>query len=121
MSEQTKPSDLKISELSIENAALKAQVDELTKRVEETDHALHLANDVIEADLKARLSQKIMAGSKYTIEDLSKMGVDEMKSIEQVLDMSRGAAKGIRPGPGHDVADMNLTVPDKYAFGKKGV
>ena len=110
-------SETKVSQLSIENESLKGQVVQLKTQIDEISKALKQANDVIEADIKGRLSTKILANSKYTVEDLSRMSVDEMKGVEKVLSLSNTPFKGIRPGVGA-VDQTNATVPDKFAFGQ---
>ncbi len=118
MSANTKPSEINISELSIRVT----QLDEANKakdaHILELEQALKQANDVIEADIKAKLSTKILANSKYTIEDISRMSVDELKGVEKILVMSTTPFKGIRPGMGAS-DDSRVTVPDKFAFGSK--
>ncbi len=91
-----KPAESRISELSIENESLRSQVAQLKVQTDELSKALKQANDVIESDLKARLAQKILASSHYTVEDLSKMSVDELKGVEKILVMSNAPIKDIR-------------------------
>ena len=116
MADENKPAELRILELNTQNGALIKRVKALQMRVDELEKALEQANDVIEGDVKARLAAKIMANSRYTIENLSKMSADELNTIDQVLSMSNAPYKGIRSA-GTDKTDYpNLTVPN--LFGK---
>ncbi len=109
-----KSAEVRVSESAIEDGALREQVTQLRAQVCELSSALKQANDIIENNLRARLTQKIQTISSYTDESLSKMSLDELKSIEKVLSMSRAQFKSIRPAIGVASDASNLTVPNLY-------
>ncbi len=115
-----KPLETKLSEISLENVSLKAENTELKTKLDERDHLLKQYSDIFESQEKARLAPKIKATTKLTDEDLTKMSLDEMKSIEKIIDVSKVPYKGIRLGSATGIGasdQANVTIPDKFAFG----
>ena len=79
--------EIALAALDEENKALKQQNVELAA--------------VIENDLKADLTIKIMAASQYTNNDLANMTVEQLQSIHETLSHSKGyiaSFKSIRAG-----------------------
>jgi len=104
-----------IDQVMAENESLKQIIQEQTKTIEKLTVQLKAANDMLEAQVKAKLIAEIKPRSKYSEEDLAKFSVDELKHIKTTLDYARVATyKNIHFGPlGLDEAkDEGLTVGD---------
>jgi hypothetical protein len=89
-----KPPENKIAQMSIdqalaENEALKLKITELQTTVDDLTKQLKAANDVLEAQEKARLIREILPRSNFTVEDLDVKSPEELKEIRATLDQAK--------------------------------
>lgn len=107
--------------LALENAQLKNANEIAIAEAKALHQQLEQANSIIENDLKADLTLKIMAASEYREDDLLKMTPSQLQVIEETLSKSKGFAaassqgvyKSIRAGNA-STANSNLTVGNLY-------
>jgi len=111
--------DQALTELETKKRELKVAQDTIIDLTTQ----LKAANDVLEAQEKAKLIGEILPRTDYTIEDLTKMSIDQLKEINGTLNRAKtGIFKNIRLGPmgTNEAQAPNLTVGSKFAFDKKG-
>jgi len=104
-----------VDQAMAENVSLKAKIVDLEKTISSLTTQLKAANDVLESQAKADLIGKIMPRSRFTIEDLTKKSVDELKEICATLDQaSYPTYKNIHFGSlgADEKGDEHLTVGD---------
>ena len=104
-----------VDQAMAENVALKEKVKGLEKVIGDLTTQLKAANDVLECQAKADLIGKIMPRSRFTIEDLTKKSVDELKEICATLDQANYPTyKNIHFGSlgADEKGDVHLTVGD---------
>ena len=104
-----------VDEVLAENLKLKSDLKAVKKTVDELKKQLKSANDVLEAQTKAKLIGEILPRSAFTIEDLTPKTLVDLKGIRATLDQARYPTyKTITPGPiGTDENQENgLTVGD---------
>ena len=109
-----KAADVKISELSIENESLKNKVKELEGRLDQLGVELKKNNDVIAAELKTKKGHWLVHNSKYTIEDVARMDLDEIVEKTKTIQMATERTfKGVKAaGMDSDRKDEGLTIGD---------
>ncbi len=98
-----------------ENETLKRELTDRDKTIGELTQQLKAANDVLEAQEKAKLMADILPRSNFSIEDLSAKTLEELKEIQVTLDQAKlPTFKNIRLGvPAVDQPNApNLTVGD---------
>ena len=88
------PIDNKTAKISIdqalaENIALKRELDGKDSTIAELSKQLKAANDVLEAQAKAKLIGEILPRSSFTIEDLTVKSVEELQHIRVTLDQAK--------------------------------
>jgi hypothetical protein len=88
------PIDNKAARISIdqalaENIALKRELDGKDSTIAELTKQLKAANDVLEAQAKAKLIGEILPRSSFTIEDLTVKSVEELQHIRVTLDQAK--------------------------------
>jgi hypothetical protein len=88
------PIDNKVAKISIdqalaENIALKRELDGKDSTIAELTKQLKAANDVLEAQAKAKLIGEILPRSSFTIEDLTVKSVEELQHIRVTLDQAK--------------------------------
>ena len=88
------PVDNKVAKISIdqalaENIALKRELDGKDSTIAELTKQLKAANDVLEAQAKAKLIGEILPRSSFTIEDLTVKSVEELQHIRVTLDQAK--------------------------------
>jgi hypothetical protein len=88
------PIDNKTVKISIdqalaENIALKRELDGKDSTIAELSKQLKAANDVLEAQAKAKLIGEILPRSSFTIEDLTVKSVEELQHIRVTLDQAK--------------------------------
>lgn len=88
------PIDNKAAKISIdqalaENIALKRELDGKDSTIAELTKQLKAANDVLEAQAKAKLIGEILPRSSFTIEDLTVKSVEELQHIRVTLDQAK--------------------------------
>jgi len=86
--------DNKVAKISIdqalaENIALKRELDGKDSTIAELTKQLKAANDVLEAQAKAKLIGEILPRSSFTIEDLTVKSVEELQHIRVTLDQAK--------------------------------
>jgi len=104
-----------IDQVMAENLSLKQIVQDLDQTVKDLTSQLKAANDVLEAQARAKLIAEIKPRSRYSDEDLTKLSLDDLSSIKVTLDNAKMPNyKNIHFGPlGTDEAkDEGLTVGD---------
>ena len=105
-----------VDEVLAENLKLKSELKAVKKTVDELKEQLRSANDVLEAQTKAKLIGEILPRSAFTIEDLTPKTLDSLKGIRATLDHARYPTyKTITPGPvgADEKKDDGLTIGDK--------
>lgn len=107
-----------IAALSLTTATQKETIKRLRKDNDALKtHNLELAS-VIENDLKADLTLRIMASSKYSKEELGNLDVKQLKNIEETLSKTEAATsatyKTIRAGNAGFDHSARLTVGSLY-------
>lgn len=106
--------------LALENAQLKNANEIAIAEAKALHQQLEQANSIIENDLKADLTLKIMAASEYREDDLLKMSPSQLQVIEETLSKSKGFAAAASQGvyknirAGNASANSNLTVGNLY-------
>jgi hypothetical protein len=113
--EQNKAIKITIDQVMAENLSLKQIVQELDKTVKDLTSQLKAANDVLEAQARAKLIAEIKPRSRYSDEDLTKLSLDELSSIKVTLDNAKMPNyKNIHFGPLgiEEAKDEGLTVGD---------
>jgi hypothetical protein len=113
--EQNKAIKVTIDQVMAENLSLKQIVQELDKTVKDLTSQLKAANDVLEAQARAKLIAEIKPRSRYSDEDLTKLSLDELSSIKVTLDNAKMLNyKNIHFGPLgiEEAKDEGLTVGD---------
>jgi len=111
---ENKTAQISIDQAMAENVALKKERDDLKSTITTLTAQLKAANDVLEGQTKAELIGKIVPRSRFTIEDLDKKSVDELKEICATLDQATlPTYKNIHFGSlGADEKDERLTIGD---------
>jgi hypothetical protein len=85
-----------ITDLTIERDNLKIQLDDVTKQ-------LSAATDILQADLRSKLSQRIRTLTNYTPDQLAKMSLDELEVVANVAQQTKTPHKNIHfPGANVD-------------------
>jgi hypothetical protein len=113
--EQNKAIKVTIDQVMAENLSLKQIVQELDKTVKDLTAQLKAANDMLEAQARAKLIAEIKPRSRYSDEDLTKLSLDELSSIKVTLDNAKMPNyKNIHFGPLGiaEAKDEGLTVGD---------
>lgn len=77
--------DQALAELEEKKRELKAAKDTIVDLTEQ----LKAANDVLEAQAKAKLISEILPRSKFNVEDLSERPLDELEHIKLTLDQAK--------------------------------
>jgi len=80
---------ISIDQALAENEALKRELQEKGNTIVELTKQLKAANDVLEAQTKAKLIGEILPRSSFTIEDLSAKSVEELQHIRVTLDQAK--------------------------------
>ena len=104
-----------IDQVMAENLSLKQIVQDLDQTVKDLTSQLKAANDVLEAQARAKLIAEIKPRSRYSDEDLTKLSLDDLTNIKVTLDNAKMPNfKNIRFGPlgTEEVKDEGLTVGD---------
>ena len=88
------PIDNKVAKISVdqalaENEALKRELQGKDGTIAELTQQLKAANDVLEAQAKAKLIGEILPRSSFTIEDLTGKCVEELQHIRVTLDQAK--------------------------------
>jgi hypothetical protein len=113
--EQNKAIKVTIDQVMAENLSLKQIVQDLDQTVKDLTAQLKAANDVLEAQARAKLIAEIKPRSRYSDEDLTKLSLDDLTNIKVTLDNAKMSTyKNIHFGPlGTDERkDEGLTVGD---------
>jgi hypothetical protein len=113
--EQNKAIKVTIDQVMAENLSLKQIVQELDNTVKDLTSQLKAANDVLEAQARAKLIAEIKPRSRYSDEDLTKLSLDDLTSIKVTLDNAKMPNyKNIHFGPlgTGEAKDEELTVGD---------
>jgi hypothetical protein len=113
--EQNKAIKVTIDQVMAENLSLKQIVQELDKTVNDLTSQLKAANDVLEAQARAKLIAEIKPRSRYSDEDLTKLSLDDLSNIKVTLDNAKMPNyKNIHFGPLGiaEAKDEGLTVGD---------
>ena len=109
-----------LASLTIANAQKDKLITELTAERDNLKLQLGEATAVIENDLKADITVRIMAASDYQTKDLETLSVQQLQAIEETLSKSKGfdvagTYKSIRAGSAS--ADVSrLTVGGSYGM-----
>ena len=109
------PAKKSVDEVLAENVVLNQKVTALQETVDELKEQLKAANDVLEAQTKAKLISEILPRSKFTVEDLTEKSLDELQHVRATLDQARlPTYKNIHFGPvaADERKDEGLTVGD---------
>lgn len=112
-----------LARLTLDNANLtkrNVELEEETKSLKRQN--VQLAN-VIENDLKADLTVKIMAKSDYKQSDLEELKVEQLQTIDETLSRSKGVDsvyKPIRAGTASQ-SNARLTVGSLYNKSRKEI
>jgi hypothetical protein len=104
-----------IDQVMAENLSLKQMVQDLDQTVKDLTGQLKAANDMLEAQARAKLIAEIKPRSRYSDEDFAKLSLDELTSIKVTLDNAKMPNfKNIRFGPlgTEEAKDVGLTVGD---------
>ena len=104
-----------IDQVMAENLSLKQIVQDLDQTVKDLTSQLKAANDMLEAQARAKLIAEIKPRSRYSDEDFAKLSLDELTSIKVTLDNAKMPNfKNIRFGPlgTEETKDEGLTVGD---------
>ena len=80
---------MSVDQALAENEALKLKILGLDTTIDELTKQLKAANDVLEAQEKARLVREILPRSNYTVEDLDGKTPEELKEIRVTLDQAK--------------------------------
>ena len=129
------PIDNKVAKISIdqalaENEALKRELQGKDGTIAELTQQLKAANDVLEAQAKAKLIGEILPRSSFTIEDLTGKCVEELQHIRVTLDQAKlPTYKNVRfgspyvgdEGPREDgltVGDLSVVTEAKRKAGR---
>ena len=84
-----KAAKISIDQALAENIALKRELDGKDSTIAELTKQLKAANDVLEAQAKAKLIGEILPRSSFTIEDLTVKSVEELQHIRVTLDQAK--------------------------------
>ncbi len=76
--EQNKAIKVTIDQVMAENLSLKQIVQDLDQTVKDLTSQLKAANDMLEAQARAKLIAEIKPRSRYSDEDLTKLSLDEL-------------------------------------------
>jgi hypothetical protein len=104
-----------IDQVMAENLSLKQIVQDLDQTVKDLTSQLKAANDMLEAQARAKLIAEIKPRSRYSDEDFAKLSLDELSSIKVTLDNAKMPNyKNIHFGPlgTEEAKDEGLTVGD---------
>ena len=104
-----------IDQVMAENLSLKQIVQDLDQTVKDLTSQLKAANDMLEAQVRAKLIAEIKPRSRYSDEDFAKLSLDELSSIKVTLDNAKMPNyKNIHFGPlgTEEAKDEGLTVGD---------
>jgi len=113
--EENKLVKLSVDQVIAENISLKAKVQELEGVIDGLNVRLKSANDLLEAQTRAKLIADIKPRTRYSDEDFAKFTVDELTSIKVTLDNAKlPTYKNIHFGPisSDERKDEGLTVGD---------
>jgi hypothetical protein len=113
--EQNKAIKVTIDQVMAENLSLKQIVQDLDQTVKDLTSQLKAANDMLEAQARAKLIAEIKPRSRYSDEDLTKLSLDELSNIKVTLDNAKMPNyKNIHFGPLgiEEAKDEGLTVGD---------
>jgi hypothetical protein len=113
--EKNKAIKVTIDQVMAENLSLKQIVQDLDQTVKDLTSQLKAANDMLEAQARAKLIAEIKPRSRYSDEDLTKLSLDELSSIKVTLDNAKMPNyKNIHFGPLgiEEAKDEGLTVGD---------
>jgi hypothetical protein len=104
-----------IDQVMAENLSLKQIVQDLDQTVKDLTSQLKAANDMLEAQARAKLIAEIKPRSRYSDEDLTKLSLDDLSNIKVTLDNAKMPNyKNIHFGPLGiaEAKDEGLTVGD---------
>ena len=104
-----------VDQIMAENISLKLMVADLNKTIDSLTAKLNAANDLFEAQTRAKLIAEIKPRSRYSDEDFAKFSLDELRSIKVTLDNAKMSNyKNIHFGPlgAEEAKDEGLTVGD---------
>jgi len=113
--EQNKAIKVTIDQVMAENLSLKQIVQDLDQTVKDLTSQLKAANDVLEAQARAKLIAEIKPRSRYSDEDFAKLSLDDLTNIKVTLDNAKMPNyKNIHFGPlgTEEAKDEGLTVGD---------
>jgi len=113
--EENKLVKLSVDQVIAENISLKAKVQELEGVINGLNVQLKSANDMLEAQTRAKFIADIKPRTRYSDEDFAKFTVDELTSIKITLDNAKlPTYKNIHFGPinSDERKDEGLTVGD---------
>jgi len=108
------PAEKVAEEALRENTQLRIKIKELKAERDGLAKQLTKANDVLEAQVRAKLEKEIKERSHFTDVHLAHMSLDELQTTRDTLTHAKYPKKSIRPGPMGPVGDENegLTVGD---------
>ena len=108
------PAEKVAEEALRENTQLRIKIKELKAERDGLAKQLTKANDVLEAQVRAKLEKEIKERSHFTDVHLVNMSLDELQATRDTLTHAKYPKKSIRPGPMGPVGDENegLTVGD---------
>ena len=86
---ENKSAKISIDQALAENEALKRELQGKDGTIAELTQQLKAANDVLEAQAKAKLIGEILPRSSFTIEDLTSKSVEELQHIRVTLDQAK--------------------------------
>jgi hypothetical protein len=84
-----KTAKISIDQALAENIALKKELEGKQSTIDELSKQLKAANDVLEAQSKAKLIGEILPRSSFTIEDLTAKSVEELQHVRLTLDQAK--------------------------------
>jgi len=130
-SNPNKTAKISIDEALAELIAVKKKIEEKDNMIAELTKQLKAANDVLEAQQKAKLIGEILPRSSFTIEDLTQKSVEELQHIRMTLDQAKlPTYKNIRFGgvigtgdvqereDGLTVGDLSLVTAERRKAGR---
>ena len=110
------PTKMSIDEALAENEILKQQITEKDSTIADLTAQLKEANDVLEAQTKAKMISEILPRSNFTIEDLTAKSLDELQHIRATLDQAKLPTykniRGFGPIGSDEQKNEGLTVGD---------
>jgi len=124
---ETKAADVKVSELMLEVEALRNEVKQLKTDKETITGELQKNNDIIAADLKTKKGEWLIRNSKYTVEDVARMTLDQIvektKTIQMATEKTFKSVKAAamdseRKDEGLTIGDMSIVTAEAQKRGQ---